>query len=192
MVATTCGSSSGHCSAGAVTFTALEYTVTPVAPRSNSRRANTSGGRPPFTASADGYRSMAMPVSERLRSNMRTDGDVLGDAPLDAYDRSAAIAAAVFRAPGAMDAPCAVSYGPVPGSVYCGHRFLDVLIHGWDVARSTGQPAMLDAGLVEACWAVIEPQLEMLVGSGVFGTEVVVPEDADRQTRLLAVLGRRA
>ena len=30
----------------------------------------------------------------------RLDGDVLGDAPLDAYDRSAAIAAAVFRAPG--------------------------------------------------------------------------------------------
>ena len=69
----------------------------------------------------------------------RLDGDVLGDAPLDAYDRSAAIAAAVFRAPGAMDAPCAVSYGPVPGSVYCGHRFLDVLVHGWDVAVSTGQ-----------------------------------------------------
>jgi len=122
----------------------------------------------------------------------RLDGDVLGDAPLDAYDRSAAIAAAVFRAPGAMDAPCAVSYGPVPGSVYCGHRFLDVLVHGWDVARSTGQPAELDAGLVEACWAVLEPQLEMLVGSGVFGTEVVASEGADRQTRLLAVLGRRA
>ena len=54
--------------------------------------------------------------------------------PLRAYDDSALVAAAVFRAPDAMERPCAVSYGPVPGSVYCGHRFLDVLIHGWDVA----------------------------------------------------------
>jgi uncharacterized protein (TIGR03086 family) len=120
----------------------------------------------------------------------RLDGDVLGDDPLEVYDDSAARAAAVFRVEGAMDAPCAVSYGPVPGSVYCGHRFLDVLVHGWDVAKSTGQDTTLDPGLVVACWAVLEPQLEMLQGSGAFGTEVVVPDDADPQTKLLAALGR--
>ena len=47
----------------------------------------------------------------------RLDGDVLGDDPLAAYDRSAGAAGAAFEAPGALDAPCAVSYGPVPGSV---------------------------------------------------------------------------
>ena len=122
----------------------------------------------------------------------RLDGDVLGDDPVRAYDDSAARAAAVFRAPGAMDAPCAVSYGPVPGSVYCGHRFLDVLVHGWDVAKSTGQDTTLDPALVEACWAVVEPQLGMLEASGAFGTKVDVPDDADAETRLLAVLGRHA
>jgi uncharacterized protein (TIGR03086 family) len=122
----------------------------------------------------------------------RLDGDVLGDDPLAAYDDSAARAAAVFRAPGAMEAACAVSYGPVPGSVYCGHRFLDVLVHGWDVAKSTGQDATLDPELVAACWTVLEPQLEMLQASGAFGTAVVVPDDADLQTKLLAALGREA
>ena len=122
----------------------------------------------------------------------RLDGDVLGDDPLAAYDASADAAAAAFRAPGAMDAPCAVSYGPVPGSVYCGHRFLDVLIHGWDVARSTGQDATLDPELVEACFEVIGPQLDMLAASGAFGTRQETGPDADRQTELLAVLGRRA
>jgi uncharacterized protein (TIGR03086 family) len=122
----------------------------------------------------------------------RLDGDVLGDDPMRAYDESATVAEAAFRAPGAMDAPCAVSYGPVPGSVYCGHRFVDVLIHGWDVARSTGQDTALDPGLVEACWAVVEPQLAMLTGSGMFGSDVVVAADADPQTRLLAALGRSA
>src|SRR5436190_15858541 len=75
------------------------------------------------------------------------DGDVLDADPLAAYDASAAAAAAAFRAPGAMDAPSAVSYGPVPGSVYCGHRFLDVLVHGWDIASSTGQDTALPPDL---------------------------------------------
>ncbi len=99
--------------------------------------------------------------------------------PPRAYDDSALVAAAVFRAPGAMEAPCAVSYGPVPGSVYCGHRFIDVLIHGWDVATSTGQDTTLDPELVEACFEVIEPQLDMLAASGMFGTVI----DAARRRR---------
>src|SRR4051794_31070986 len=77
----------------------------------------------------------------------RLDGDVLGDDPLAAYDASAAAAAAAFNRPGAMEAPCAVSYGPVPGSVYCGHRYLDVLIHGWDLAVATGQDSTIDPQL---------------------------------------------
>jgi uncharacterized protein (TIGR03086 family) len=121
----------------------------------------------------------------------RLDGDVLGTDPLRVYDDSSLVAAAVFREPGAMEAPCAVSYGPVPGDVYCGHRFLDVLVHGWDVAMSTGQESTLEPELVAACLEVVEPQLDMLTGSGAFGTPVDLPDDAGPQTRLLAVLGRR-
>ena len=121
----------------------------------------------------------------------RLDGDVLGDDPLAVYDDSAARAAAVFRESGAMDRPCAVSYGPVPGSVYCGHRFLDVLVHGWDIAKSTGQDTTLAPTLVDALWAVLEPQLTGLQSTGAFGTPVEVPDDASSQTKLLAVLGRR-
>jgi len=121
----------------------------------------------------------------------RLDGDVLGTDPLGVYDDSSLVAAAVFRVPGAMEAPCAVSYGPVPGEVYCGHRFIDVLVHGWDVATSTGQDTTLDPALVAACLEVVEPQLDMLTGSGAFGTPADVPEGASQQVRLLAVLGRR-
>jgi len=121
----------------------------------------------------------------------RLDGDVLGDDPLAAYDSSAAAATAAFEAPGALDAPCAVSYGPVPGSVYAGHRFIDVLIHGWDLAKATGQDTTLDAGLVEACLAVVEPQVDMMRASGSFGPRVDIAPGADPQTHLLALLGRR-
>ncbi len=119
------------------------------------------------------------------------DGDVLGDDPTAAYLTSADLAAAVFRAPGAMQRPCAVSYGPVPGEVYCGHRFVDVLIHGWDVAKATGQDPALPPNLVEACIEVVEPQAELLAGSGMFGTGVDAAGSSDRQTQLLAMLGRR-
>ena len=120
----------------------------------------------------------------------RLDGDVLGDDPVATYDESADAADRAFRRPGALDAPVAVSYGPVPGSVYCGHRFLDVLIHGWDLASSTGQDTHLDPELVEKLWGVVEPQQDILIGSGAFGDEHEIPAGADRQTQLLALLGR--
>ncbi|MCU1449827.1 MAG: hypothetical protein JWP02_1997 [Acidimicrobiales bacterium] len=122
----------------------------------------------------------------------RYDGDVLGEDPAAAYRQSAKEAAEAFNAPGAMQAPCAVSYGPVPGEIYAGHRFIDVLIHGWDLAKATGQDTTLPADLVEACFEVVEPQKELLSASGMFGSDVQVPEGADRQTLLLAELGRTA
>lgn len=108
------------------------------------------------------------------------------------YRASADDADAAFSSEGAMERPVAVSYGPVPGEVYAGHRFIDVLIHGWDLAKATGQDTTLDPELVEACWTVIRPQMELLEASGMFGTKVSVADDADSQTKLLAALGRRA
>jgi len=120
----------------------------------------------------------------------RLDGDLLGPDPAAAYAASARAAAEVFRRPGALDSPCAVSYGPVPGSVYAGHRFIDVLIHGWDLATATGQDATLGDDLIEACRQITEPQAEVLRASGAFAKEVAVPPDATAQARLLALLGR--
>ena len=120
----------------------------------------------------------------------RFDGDVVGDDPLAAYDASAKSAAAAFNGPGAMEAPVAVSYGPVPGEIYAGHRLIDVVIHGWDLAKATGQDTTLDPELVTACRQVVEPQAELLAGSGMFGTTQDVPSSAGAQTKLLAMLGR--
>lgn len=120
----------------------------------------------------------------------RLDGDVLGPDPARSYATSAEAAAAAFLRPGALDAPCAVSYGPVPGSVYAGHRFLDVFIHGWDLATATGQDTALDPDLMEACRQIIEPQLELFRAAGALAAELPVPPDATPQTRFLAILGR--
>src|SRR6478736_4836886 len=107
------------------------------------------------------------------------DGDVLAPSPLSEYHESAVAAARAFDAPGAMEAPCAVSYGPVPGSVYAGHRLVDVAIHGWDLAVATGQPSPLTPDLVDALWRVLEPQLDLLRASGMFGSDRPAPAGAD-------------
>src|SRR5450755_3895965 len=121
----------------------------------------------------------------------RLDGDVLGADPAAAYAASARAASDVFHRPGALDAPCAVSYGPVPGSVYAGHRFIDVLIHGWDLATATGQDATLDPELVDAAYRLLQDQADMVRASGMFGEDVLVPAGVGPQTQLLAFIGRK-
>jgi uncharacterized protein (TIGR03086 family) len=120
------------------------------------------------------------------------DGDVLGDDPKAAYDRSARVAAEAFSGDDAMERPAAVSYGPVPGEVYARHRFFDVFVHGWDLAKASGQSTALDPDLLDACRAAIEPDLEAFRGAGALGAPLDVADDADAQTRFLAELGREA
>lgn len=119
----------------------------------------------------------------------RLDGDVIHDHAAESYDASAAAASMAFEAPGAMSAPCAVSYGPVPGSIYCGHRVIDVVVHGWDIATATGQPTAIDPVLVAGCLDIVRPQLSQLVASQMFGSYRDASGE-DPQSELLAMLGR--
>ena len=85
------------------------------------------------------------------------DGDLLGTDPLGAYDASASRRGRLRdagRAHGALRG----LLGPAPGAVYAGHRFLDVLVHGWDLAVASGQDARLDPVLVGACRDLVAPQ----------------------------------
>ena len=121
----------------------------------------------------------------------RLDGDILGDDAAAVDRASAEAASSAFCEPGALVRPCAVSYGPIPGSEYLAHRYIDVLIHGWDVAMSIGSDPILPDDLVGACWEVVEPMQDMLSSTGAFGDGSVVAGDgAALQTRLLAALGR--
>jgi hypothetical protein len=70
-----------------------------------------------------------------------------------------------------------------------GHRLIDVLIHGWDLAIAAGQDAALD-DLVEACRQIAGPQISMLRASGAFAEGRPAPPDAGAQARLQAMLGR--
>jgi uncharacterized protein (TIGR03086 family) len=66
----------------------------------------------------------------------------------------------------------------------------DVLVHTWDVARAVGVEAVLDADLCERSLALVLANEAGLHASDMFGPPLPVPDDADAQTKLLALLGR--
>ncbi|MEV7550102.1 TIGR03086 family metal-binding protein [Amycolatopsis sp. NPDC089917] len=73
----------------------------------------------------------------------------------------------------------------------------DMVVHGWDLARATGQDDTIDPEEVARMWPGAQEIPEQMripgaFGPGivVFGPEVKVPEDAPLQDRLLGLLGR--
>lgn len=118
------------------------------------------------------------------------DGDLLGADPKAAWDRSADECIAAFKAPGAMEQTVHLSFGDFPGSDYCDQRFLDNLIHQWDVATATGGDTTLDPELVEAGIAWSEPMEEPMRSAGAIGPRPELPENPTRQALLLAMWGR--
>jgi len=122
----------------------------------------------------------------------RFDGDQLGEDPVAAWASAAAAAREAFTAPGALRRHVELSYGRRPADGYCQEMTLDLTVHAWDLARGMGADERLGEELTREVLAFIEPQAEQLVGTGMFAPPVAVGEDADTQTRLLALLGRRA
>ena len=71
----------------------------------------------------------------------------------------------------------------------------DLVIHGWDLARATGQDDRIDPAEIDRVWKVWDGVFtvlgeETLRAQGVCGPEVKVPDDAPLQDRLLGLLGR--
>jgi uncharacterized protein (TIGR03086 family) len=120
------------------------------------------------------------------------DGDLTGADPAAAYRQSVTVASAAVTASGAMETTCHLSFGDYSGFDYAAQLFMDTLIHGWDIAKGTGQNTRLDPDLVEACMPIAELLASQFRGAGVFGEDLAVGANADPQTKLLALLGRKA
>jgi uncharacterized protein (TIGR03086 family) len=120
------------------------------------------------------------------------EGDLLGDDPKEAWRRSAKGAIEAVAAPGVKDRTVHVSFGDIPGELYVGQVLSDNVIHAWDLAQGIGADLTLDPELVDYVYDFLTPQAEIYRSSGAFANVIDVPEDADKQTRLLAMTGRRA
>jgi uncharacterized protein (TIGR03086 family) len=120
--------------------------------------------------------------------------ELIGADALASYEAAANAAKAAIVAPGAMDQVCHLKRGDVKGSDYLTSMFTDAFIHGWDLAKATGQDASLDPELVETCYALAKAREERFRSSPAFGQGRVDDpgDDADAQARMLSILGREA
>lgn len=66
----------------------------------------------------------------------------------------------------------------------------DLVVHGWDVARATGQEWSISDAEVESLHATADGWGDALYSEGVCGAAVPVPADASATDRLVARLGR--
>jgi uncharacterized protein (TIGR03086 family) len=106
--------------------------------------------------------------------------DLIGDDPEAAFAQSRASMQEAFSQPDALERT-----GPLLGIA-----FSDQLLHGWDLARATGQDATMPEGLADVAYTHIHGRFTDEQRKGVFGPEIQVPPDASPQTRLLAYTGR--
>lgn len=68
---------------------------------------------------------------------------------------------------------------------------MDLVIHGWDLARATGQDERIDPEELRRVAVDAEALGDSLRMPGVCGPAIEVPADADEQSRVLGFLGRQ-
>ena len=71
-----------------------------------------------------------------------------------------------------------------------GIAFADQLLHGWDLAKATGQDTTMPAGLAEVAYKTIHGRFTDEQRKGVFKPAVNVSDNASAQDKFLAYAGR--
>ena len=81
-------------------------------------------------------------------------------------------------------------FGSMPGGQFIMVPITDMIIHTWDLAKATGQNTTLDRGLAELGYNVVVGVAPGGRERGAFGPEVIVPDTASFQDRMLGMSGR--
>jgi uncharacterized protein (TIGR03086 family) len=117
--------------------------------------------------------------------------DLAGDDPAAAYAEASAAALAAAAAGDALTRVHLTPLGEMPGPGLAGFCTLDILVHGWDLAKATGQPADLDGRLAAHVLGFAAQSLAT-PGSRAGRISPAVPAAADAPvtSRLAAFLGR--
>lgn len=114
------------------------------------------------------------------------------DDPVQAWRELDAQVAALLGDPATAELVLRNQYvGPTPVPVAVDQLFTpDVVFHTWDLARATGQDDTLDEQFIARAYEGMVQNAEMIRGSGQFGEQQPVPDDATTQERFFAFIGR--
>lgn len=108
------------------------------------------------------------------------------------YQKAAAATTAAWQADGVMEREMTMPWGPMPGAQVQRLALMEAVVHGWDLAKATGQDAEIPAQLAEPMLGGVKriiPAGERTEGA--FASEITVPDDASPTDKLVAYLGRK-
>ena len=120
------------------------------------------------------------------------NADHLVDDPATAFRCASEGLREAFARPGVLETIYTAPFGTAPGAALAHVRVVEVLVHGWDLARATAQPAAFPDDVAERALAGVKQRLTSRpAGPGApFAAEVPVPDDAPAIDRLAGYLGR--
>lgn len=135
-------------------------------------------------------------IATRLNGGeLVTNGGTAGGDLLANYDESVRTAVAAFSDPAALATQITMPFGEVNGAFMLGMVCADQFVHGWDLARATGQTDAafdedLAAELLPRVRASITPAFRGEEGQAPFGPAVEAPAGASATEQLVAFYGR--
>lgn len=105
---------------------------------------------------------------------------LVGDDPVVAYKSYSEATLDAFRDPDVQEKE----------AMGLGISFVDQLVHGWDVAKATGQDATMPKPLAQAAWTLMDGNLPDDKRGAGFKPAIATAENVPAQDKLLAYTGR--
>ena len=116
------------------------------------------------------------------------DASNLSQAYRDEVDRVLELASQ----PGALEKIASTPFRDMPMSQFLVGTWLDQFIHGWDLAKATGQETTLAPELVDFAFPMLKSGFaDMGREAGFIGPEIALPDGASRQDQMMAYMGRQ-
>jgi uncharacterized protein (TIGR03086 family) len=136
-------------------------------------------------------------ASTRDFSNHRgDDADHASGDYLAAYDAATNRALDAFLGEGAFEGSVKMPFGELPAAAFATIATGDAFVHGWDLAKATGQaagaldPVLAEALLVEVV-ALLPDDFRGADGAAPFGPRAEVADNAPAADKLAGFLGRQ-
>jgi uncharacterized protein (TIGR03086 family) len=108
----------------------------------------------------------------------------------DDYARQIARAVKAWADPKAWEGELGVMGDATPAADVGAMLIMEMVLHGWDVAKATGQEYACDDAVAEAVLATVEQQAELFRKYQGFADAIEAPQDATTFDRALTLAGR--
>ncbi|GIJ24149.1 TIGR03086 family metal-binding protein [Micromonospora lutea] len=95
-----------------------------------------------------------------------------------------------WREPAAWTGETVVGGVVLPAEVMGVVALNELVVHGWDLARATGQPYDIDDQTLDTVHRLVSQQASSDGTPGLFGPSVIQPDDAPLLDRVLGLTGR--